>query len=64
MHPLQIPSDAYQCPFTLDRIQTTEQELSESLYLFDDAKDRFNRGFPFCVKRFALFGVQTMPHYL
>jgi hypothetical protein len=64
MHPLQIPSNAHQRPFTLDGLQTAKLELSESLYLFDDAEYRFNRGFSFCVKRFSFLGVHAMPHRL
>ena len=45
MEPFQVVADADQVPFALCLEQTTQGELSETYYFFDDADDRFNGTF-------------------
>ena len=64
MHSFQIPSNTDQTPFTFNCAQAAQQELPESLYLFDDAKHRFHRGFAYRIDCFSFLGLQPMPHRL
>ena len=47
---LQIPSNTYQRPLPLHGAQATQQELTETLHVLDDAEDGLHSGFALGVK--------------
>src|SRR5208337_341924 len=45
-------------------VQTTQQELPEPEYRFENAKHRFHRALALSVERLASLGLEPMPHDL
>ena len=60
--PLQGPGETYQAPFARDRSQTTQRELPEPQFFFDDADHRLGRRLAQAVDSFAILSLKFVGH--